>query len=101
MGDLFTTRFVDCHFYETEFPSLVVPKTSKDEKHKKVNIFSWNEKNLFHLDRRTPECENEIRCIVHLKAITNKLLDKFIYATKVAKSHIPAMNAPTRIIDPK
>ena len=35
--------------------------------------------------------------IIHLQAITNRLPDAFNDATKVMKSHIPAVNAPTRI----
>ena len=40
MGDLFTARFVDYHFDETQFPSLGTPKASKKEKQKKVDILS-------------------------------------------------------------
>ena len=42
--DLFIARFVDCHFDEIEFPSLGIPKASKDEKQKKIDTFSWNKK---------------------------------------------------------
>ncbi|OMP03727.1 Integrase, catalytic core [Corchorus capsularis] len=35
-GDVFTARFADCHFDETEFPPLATPKTSTNGKKKKV-----------------------------------------------------------------
>ena len=36
-GDIFTTRFADCHFDEGNFPSLGKGKTSLEEKRE----FSW------------------------------------------------------------
>ena len=39
--------------------------------------------------------------IIHLQAIANRLSDAFNDATKVTKSHIPAVNAPTRIAVPE
>ena len=100
-GDLFTTRFVDCHFDETQFPSLGTPKASKEEKQKKVDILSWRENDLTHLDQCTPECEKEVHRIIHLQEITNRLPDAFNDATKVTKSHIPAVNTPARIYVPE
>ena len=35
---------------------------------------------------------------MHLQEITNQLPDSFNDAAKVTKSHVPAMNAPARII---
>ena len=48
--DVFIARFADCHFDETQFPSLGTPKASKEEKQKKVDILSWRENDLTHLD---------------------------------------------------
>ena len=39
--------------------------------------------------------------IIHLQAIANRLHDAFNDATKVKKSHIPAVNASVRIIVPE
>ena len=39
--------------------------------------------------------------IIHLQAIANRLLDAFNDATKVMKSHIPAVNAPAGIVVPE
>ena len=36
--------------------------------------------------------------IIHLQAIANRLPDAFNDATKVTKSHIPAVNAQARIV---
>ena len=100
-GDLFSARFADCHFNETMFPSIGTPKIEMVAKHKPVKVFSWNEKNLSQFNPRTPECENEVQRIIHLQAISNRLLDAFNDATKVTKSHIPAVNAPARIAVPE
>ena len=70
-GDLFTARFANCHFDETQFPSLGTPKASKKEKQKKVDVLSWRENDLTHLDPRTFECEKEVQHIIHLQKITN------------------------------
>ena len=43
MDDIFIIRFADCHFDETQFPSLGTPKASKEEKQKNVDILSWRE----------------------------------------------------------
>ena len=90
-GDLFTVRFADCHFDETKFPSLGTPKASKEEKQKNVNILSWRENDLTHLDPRTPECEKEVQRIIHLQEIANRLPDAFNDVGKVTKSYIPAV----------
>ena len=100
-GDLFTVGFADCHFNETMFPSIGTPKIEMAVKQKPVKVFSWNEKNLSQFDPRTPECENEVQRIIHLQAIANRLPDAFNDATKVTKSHIPAVNAPARIAVPE
>ena len=68
---------------------------------KPVKVFSWNEKTLSQFDPRTPECENEVQRIIHLQAIANRLSDAFNDATKVMKSHIPAINALARIAVPE
>ena len=100
-GDIFTARFADCHFNETMFPSIGTPKIEMAAKQKLVKVFSWNEKILSQFDPRTPECENEVQRIIHLHAIANRLPDAFNDATKVTKSHIPTVNAPTRIAVPE
>ena len=41
-----------------------------------------------------------MQCIIYLQAIANRLLNAFNDATKVMKSHIPAVNAPARIAVP-
>ena len=46
---------------------------------------------------RTSQCENEVRRIVSLEEIVNRLPDAFYDAAKVTKSHVPAMNALARI----
>ncbi|KAK1570985.1 hypothetical protein Q3G72_010194 [Acer saccharum] len=90
----------DCHFDEKNFPSLGKGKTSPEEKRE----FSWKVPSLIHLDPYTSQCENEVRKIVHLQTIANQLpdafTDVFTDATRVTKSHIPAVNVPARVIVP-
>ena len=49
------------------------------------------------MDPRTLQCENEVRRIVYLQEIANRLPDAFNDAAKVTKSHVLAMNAPSMI----
>ena len=71
------------------------------EKYKKVDIFSWKEKSLSHLDPSTSECENDIQQLIHLQAIDNWLPDAFNYVAKVTKSHNQTINIPARIVFPE
>ena len=72
-----------------------------DEKQKKVETSSSNEKNLSHLDPRTFECENKVQHIIHLQAIANRLLNALNDVVKVTKSYIPVVNSPSRIVVPE
>ena len=49
------------------------------------------------MDPRTLQCENEVRRIVYLQEIANRLPDAFNDVANVIKSHVPVMNAPARI----
>ena len=53
---------------------------------------------MFHLDPRTPKCENKVHRIIHLQEVANWLPNIFNDTTKVTYLHIPALNTPTRII---
>ena len=90
-GDLFTARFADCHFDESNFPTL------GGENKQLENKVSWNELSLSHLDPRTKQCELEVQKIIHLQSLANQLPDAFTDPKKVTKSHVPAANAPIRI----
>ncbi|KAM1752716.1 hypothetical protein ACFX11_010664 [Malus domestica] len=61
-GDMFTTRFADCHFDETVFPSLGGEKTVPEERQE----LTWVVPTLSHFDPRSTQCENEMKMIVHL-----------------------------------
>jgi uncharacterized protein YozE (UPF0346 family) len=87
-GDVFTARFADCHFDETNFP-----KTGGENKQLNKEI-SWYELSLSHFDPRTNICEQEVQRIIHLQILANKLPDAFTDLKRVTKSHIPAANAP-------
>ncbi|GJZ30918.1 disease resistance CC-NBS-LRR class family protein [Tanacetum coccineum] len=90
-GDVFTTRFADCHFNEAIFPPLGGEKKT----HKKD--VSWSEPSLLYLDPRTKQSETEVQKIMHLQEIENQLPDAFTDTKRVTKSHIPAANAPARV----
>ncbi|KAL0553873.1 hypothetical protein IC582_007777 [Cucumis melo] len=90
-GEVFTARFADCHFNETNFPTL-------GEGIKKLeNEIAWNVSLLSHLDPRTKQCELEVQKIIHLQSVANQMPDAFTDTYKVTKSYIPAANAPSRI----
>ena len=90
-GDIFTTRFADCHFDETVFPVL------EGEKNKLEKEITWNTSSLSNLDTRRGECEQEVQKIIHLQNVANQLPDAFTNLKRVTKSHIPAENAPIKI----
>ena len=60
--DLFTTRFVVCHFDETNFLSLGKEKILSEEKRE----LSWKVPTLAYMDSRTPHYEHKVRRIIHL-----------------------------------
>ncbi|KAL0556350.1 hypothetical protein IC582_004863 [Cucumis melo] len=90
MGDVFTARFADCHFNETN--STLGGGIKKLE-----NEIAWNVSLLSHLDPRTKQCELEVQKIIHLQSVANQMPDAFTDTKKVTKSYIPAANAPSRI----
>ncbi|WZZ32928.1 hypothetical protein YC2023_016329 [Brassica napus] len=94
-GDMFTARFVDCHFNEKEFPTL-----GGDNKQigKKIK---WSVPSLLHLDPPTKQSELEFRRIMHLQNIANQQPDAFADTKMVTKSHIPAANTPACIEIPQ
>ena len=92
-GDVFTARYVDCHFDESVFPTLGGGKILN----KKPSEISWNASDLNSLDPHTGQCEIEVQRIIHLQNIANQMPDAFNDARKVIKSHTPAVNTPARI----
>ena len=75
-GDLFITRFANCHFDESVFPTL-----GEENKQQEKEI-DWNALSLSYLDSRTKQCELEVQKIIHFQNIINQLLDTFIRPTK-------------------
>ena len=92
-GDLFTVRFANCHFDEKLYPTLGGET--------KQLVINWNELSLSHYDPRTKQCEQEVQKIIHLQNLASQLPDAFTDPKRVTKSHIPAANAPIRIVVPK
>ena len=90
-GDIFTTRFSDCHFDESNFTTI-------GGENKQLNReISWNELSLSHFDPRTKQCEQEVQRTIHLQSLANNLRDAFTDLKRVTKSYIPAANAPKKI----
>ena len=59
-GDLFTARFADCRFDETNFLQL------GGEKKKLKSEIAWKVSSLSHFDPRSPVCQQEVQKIIHL-----------------------------------
>ena len=105
IGDLFTVRFSDCQFDETIFPPLEGDKIIHEERIVPIEQpvpeewreLTWNTSTLSHLDQRTSQCKNEVQRITHLQKIVNRLPKAFNDAANVMKSHVPPLNAPSRI----
>jgi hypothetical protein len=96
-GDIFKTRFDDCHFNETIFPPLGGEKSLPEARRE----ITWNVSTLSHLDPRTNQSELEVQRIIHLQGIANQLPDVFTDSKKIVKSHIPAANNLARIEVPE
>ncbi|KAK2434187.1 putative mitochondrial protein [Trifolium repens] len=90
-GDLFTARFADCHFDESNFPTL-----GGENKQLEKEI-SWNELSLSHFDPRTKQCKLEVQKIIHLQSLANQLPNAFTDPKSVTQSYIPAVNAPIKL----
>ncbi|KAK4708664.1 hypothetical protein R3W88_029589 [Solanum pinnatisectum] len=89
--NLFTARFVDCHFDESLYPTI------GGEQKQLGNEIDWNSLSLSHLDPRTNQCEQEVQKIIYLQNIANQLSDPFTNLPWVTKSYIPATNAQVRV----
>ena len=61
-GDVFTARFVDCHFNESVFPSLGGEKLIPEERRE----ISWKASTMTHLNPHTNQCELKVQRIIHL-----------------------------------
>jgi hypothetical protein len=90
-GDLFTARFVDCHFDESFFPTI------RGENKPLENKISWNESSLSHLDPRTKQCELKVQRIIDLQSLANQLPNEFTDPKRVTKSYVPAANTPIKV----
>nr|AAS79613.1 putative copia-like polyprotein [Ipomoea trifida] len=97
-GDQFTARYADCIFDEDHFPALGGDKSPYLTKCREI---SWDEKDLQYLDPRTSQTELEVQKIINLQNLANNLPDAFTDNRGVTRSHIPAVNAPSRVEVPK
>ena len=61
-NDVFTSRFANCHFNESVFPSLGGEKSILKEQRE----ISWKTFTMTHLDPRTNQCELEVQRIIDL-----------------------------------
>ena len=57
-GDVFTARFVDCHFDESIFPTLGGENGKMKMLKKEI---TWNAQSLNPFDPRTRQCELEVQ----------------------------------------
>ena len=56
---------------------------------------------MSYYDSRTKQCEQEVQKIIHLQNLASQLPYAFTDPKRVTKSHIPAANAPIRIVVPE
>jgi hypothetical protein len=91
-ADVFKSRFQDCQFCETIFPKLT---NSPDPL--PATVIKWQSDDTFWRDPRTNLANDEVRRILHLQQIMEKLPDSFTDAATVTKSHVEAANTPARI----
>jgi hypothetical protein len=93
-GDLYKARYQDCHFYEETFPKLLGDKTIQQDLSSKA--LNWNSQNLLNQDPRTRQADEEVRRILHLNEMLEKIPDAFNDAANVTRSRVEAANAPAR-----
>ncbi|XP_019159318.1 PREDICTED: uncharacterized protein LOC109156009 [Ipomoea nil] len=84
-------------FTSTAFNDYCMALGIKVEHHE----ISWDEKDLQYLDPRTSQTELEVHKIINLQNLANNLPDAFTDNRGVTRSHIPAVNAPSRVEVPK
>lgn len=94
-GDIFKSRFQDSYFYEEIFPRLESDKQLTDQI--KSRHLEWQSQKPFLNDPRTKLVDVEVKQILHLAAMLDKLPDGFNDAENVTRSHIEAANVPARI----
>ena len=49
------------------------------------------------MDPCNKQCESEVQRIIHMKKISNRMLDDFNDSKNIIKSYIPTVNALARI----
>ena len=96
-GNVFTTRFANCHFNENLFPPLGGEKSVSEERRE----ITWNASIMSHFDPRINQSELKVQRIIHFQNLTNQLPDAFIDTKKVTKSYVPVVNTPARINVPE
>ncbi|XP_074352634.1 uncharacterized protein LOC141691776 [Apium graveolens] len=91
--DVFTARYADCHFDESMFPKL----ERDNDLHKLNSEISWNASGLNSIDSCTNQCEFEFQKIIHIQNIANQTPVAFSDSRHIISSHVPVVNAPTRV----
>ncbi|XP_068329737.1 uncharacterized protein [Pyrus communis] len=93
--DLFTARFLECHFYEVVFSSLGDDKiVNVPEEQREL---SWTTSTLSHLDPRTAQSETEVHRILDIQSVAQSMPDGFTNLVRVTRSHILATNVLAKI----
>ena len=93
-GEVFTTRFADCHFDENLFPPLGGDKPILEE----WREITWNESSLSHLDPRIKQSELEVQKIIHLQGLANQLPDALLIQQKL-QNHISRLQISQRELE--
>lgn len=92
---VFMVRYMDYQFCEEIFPPLQTMKNLVALAHQLE--LKWQMQNIFTNDPRTRQADEEVRCILHLKEMLEKLPDAFNDAATMTCSHVEVENAPARL----
>ena len=86
--DIYKARFQNCKFIETKFPSS---KAKVD--HSKL-IFKSEETLTLNPDPRTALADAEVRKLIHLQALAEKIPDGFHSGPRIIRSPVPGSGNP-------
>lgn len=90
-ADLFKARHQDCHFYENIFPAL-----AKEEPIQKSDL-NWHTQDNINQDPQTKQADEEVRRLLHLNEMIEKIPDAFNDVANMTRSQVAAANAPARV----
>lgn len=92
---MFKARFLDSHFFEDTYSKLHSDKQQGDST--QYIELQWQTPNTFWNDPRTQQSEEEVKHILYLTQMLERLSDEFNNAANVTRSHVEAANVSARL----